>query len=113
MPTTPWGRPRASITDLHPMCHTSAMQVTYQESAQHVETDEVDDGKVAAACVLLPGVVIRLRVTQLSREAGQHDLLPGLARSTPYVDQGKKAGVELGVYKVHTVGEKIPNESNL
>lgn len=63
-----------------------AILITYQKCAEHVKTDEIDNGKVAPAGVLLPGVVIGLGVTELSREAGQHDFLPGLPRRTPFLD---------------------------
>ena len=42
----------------------------YQEGAEHVERDEVDDGESAAASHLFPGVVVGLRVTQFARHAG-------------------------------------------
>jgi hypothetical protein len=56
----------------------------YQKCTEHVKADEIDNGKVAPTCVLFSRVVIRLRVTQLPWEAGQHDLLPGLACRTPF-----------------------------
>lgn len=55
----------------------------YQESAEHVEADEVDDGEAAAAGSLLAGVVIRLGIAQLPGQTGQHDLLPGFPSGTP------------------------------
>lgn len=54
----------------------------YQEGAEHVETDEVDYSKVAAAGFLLSRVVVGLWVAQLPRQTGQHDLLPRLPCST-------------------------------
>ena len=59
----------------------------YQESTEHVEADEVDNGKTAAARSLLSGVVVGLWVTQLPRQTGQHDLLPGLTCRTPDTEQ--------------------------
>lgn len=61
----------------------SEMSEAYQECTEHVEADEVDDGKAAAAGSLLSGVVVRLGVTQFPRQAGQHNLLPRLACGTP------------------------------
>jgi len=55
----------------------------HQEGTEHVEADEVDDGEAAATALLLPEVVVRVRVTLLAGQAGQHNLLPGLARRTP------------------------------
>lgn len=36
---------------------------SYQESAEHVKADEVENGEAAAAGSLLAGVVVRLRIT--------------------------------------------------
>lgn len=63
--------------------------ITYQKRAEHVETDEINNGEVAPTRVLLPGVVVRLGVAELPRKAGQHDLLPGFARGTPCLDEEK------------------------
>lgn len=49
----------------------------YQEGAEHVESDEVYDGKVASTGHLFTGIIVRFRVTQFSWHARQHDLLPG------------------------------------
>lgn len=57
--------------------------MSYQKSAQHEEADKVNNGKVAATAKLLPWLKVRLWVTALSWETGQHDLLPRLTRSTP------------------------------
>lgn len=54
----------------------------YQEGAEHVEGNEIDDGEAAATCHLLSGVVVGLRVAQFSRHTGQHDLLPCLPSGT-------------------------------
>lgn len=54
----------------------------YQKSTEHVEADEVNDSKAAAAGPLLAGVVVRLRITQFPGQTGQHDLLPGLTCGT-------------------------------
>lgn len=59
----------------------------YQKSTEHVEADEVDNGKATAAGSLLSGVVVRLWITQLPRQTGQHDVLPGLTCSTPDIEQ--------------------------
>lgn len=59
----------------------------YQKSTEHVEADEVDDGEAAAAGSFLSGVVVGLRITQLSWQTGQHDLLPGLTGGTPNIQQ--------------------------
>ena len=55
----------------------------YQEGAEHVETDEVDDGKATATRLLPTGVVVGVRVTQLPWQARQHDVLPRFSRGTP------------------------------
>lgn len=34
--------------------------VMYQEGAEHIETDEVDDCKATAACLLPARVIVRL-----------------------------------------------------
>lgn len=60
----------------------------YQESAEHVEADEVDNGEAAAAGSLLSGVVVRLWIAQLPWQTGQHDLLPGFTCGTPDVHTG-------------------------
>lgn len=73
----------------------AATPIIYQKGAEHVKTDEVNNGEVAPTRVLLPGVVIRLGVTQLPGEAGQHDLLPGLPRCTPFQIK-KRKGVSGG-----------------
>lgn len=54
-----------------------------QESTQHEEADEVNDGDVAAAAELLSWFVVRLGVAAFTWKTGQHDLLPRLACSTP------------------------------
>lgn len=59
------------------------MSEDYQESTEHVEADEVDNGEAAAAGSLLSLVVFRLWITQFPRQTGQHDLLPGLSCGTP------------------------------
>lgn len=61
---------------------TFKMFFAYQEGAEHVESDKINDGKSAAARHLLPGVVVWLRVTQFPWHAGQHDLLPRLSSGT-------------------------------
>ena len=55
----------------------------YQEGAEHVKGDEVDDGESAAAGHLFPGLVVRLRVAQFPLRAGEHDLLPRFTSGTP------------------------------
>lgn len=62
---------------------TEAPEAAYQEGAEHVKADEIDDGEVAPASVFLSGVVIWVRVTQFPWEAGKHDLLPGFPCGTP------------------------------
>ena len=47
-----------------------AILITYQKCAEHIKTDEINDGEVAPTCVFLPGVVIRVGVALLPREAG-------------------------------------------
>jgi hypothetical protein len=69
-----------SLCKSHP---GQSLQTSHQEGAEHVETDEVVVGEVGAACMLLPGCVVRLRVTQLPIAAGQQDLLPGFPCGTP------------------------------
>lgn len=64
------------------------MAEAYQESTEHVEADEVDNGKATATGPLLSRVVIWLWIAQLAWHAGQHDLLPGLACSTPNSERG-------------------------
>lgn len=59
------------------------MSGTHQEGTQHEEADEIDNSKVATTSEFLPRFIIRLRVTALARQAGQHDLLPGFPRGTP------------------------------
>lgn len=88
-----WG----NITGLNSKHYTNicsfrggALLITYQKRAEHVKTDEIHDGEVAPTGVLLPRVVIRLGVTELPREAGQHDLLPGLTCRTPFLEEAKK-----------------------
>lgn len=54
----------------------------YQESAEHVERDEIDYREATSTRHLLSWVVVRLRVTQLSWHTGQHDLLPCLPSGT-------------------------------
>lgn len=54
----------------------------YQEGAEHVERDKINDGKSAATRHLLPGVVVWLGVAQFAWHAGQHDLLPRLSSGT-------------------------------
>lgn len=53
-----------------------------QESTQHEEADEIDDGEVAATAELFPWFVVRLWVAAFTWKTGQHDLLPRLACST-------------------------------
>ena len=55
----------------------------YQKGAEHVEGDEVNYCKSTATRHLVPGVIVRLRVTQFPRHTGQHDLLPRLSSGTP------------------------------
>lgn len=56
---------------------------THQEGAEHVEADEVEDGEAAAAGVVIHDAVnLRIRVTHLVGETGQHNLLPGFTRRT-------------------------------
>ncbi len=64
----------------------SELSEGYQESTEHVEADEVDNGEAAAARSLLSGVVVWLRITQLPWQTGQHDLLPGLTCGTPNIE---------------------------
>lgn len=59
----------------------------YQESTEHVEANEVDNGEAAAAGSLLSRVVVGLWIAQLPRQTGQHDLLPGLACGTSNTEQ--------------------------
>lgn len=66
----------------------AATPIIYQKGAEHVKTDEVNNGEVAPTRVLLPGVVIRLGVTQLPGEAG-------LPRCTPF-QITKRKGVSGG-----------------
>ena len=65
------------------MCARGACR-PYQEGAEHVEADEVDDGE-AAATALLP----RLRVTIFARHTGQHYLLPCFTCRTPGEEKGQ------------------------
>lgn len=51
---------------------------TYQKGAKEDEGDEVKVGEVTPT---LTG--IRVLVTGLAAETGQHDLMPGLPRGTP------------------------------
>ena len=55
----------------------------YQECTQHVEAHKVDYGKASSTGVLLPGQEVRLGVTLLPVQAGQHHFLPRLPCSTP------------------------------
>lgn len=68
----------------------------YQESTKHVEGDEVDDGEAAAAGSLLSRVVVRLGITQLSRQTGQHDLLPRLTCSTSDIGNSQHVTAAVG-----------------
>lgn len=65
----------------------SEISEDYQESTEHVEADEVDNGEAAATGSLLSGVVVWLWITQLPWQTGQHDLLPGLTCGTPNIEQ--------------------------
>ena len=58
--------------------------IVYQEGAEHVESDEVDDCKSTATRHLLPGAVVGLWVAQFPGYTGQHDLLPRLSGGTPW-----------------------------
>lgn len=66
----------------------AATPIIYQKGAEHVKTDEVNNGEVAPARVLLPGAVIGVGVTQLPGEAG-------LPRCTPF-QITKRKGVSGG-----------------
>lgn len=61
----------------------------YQEGTEHVETDEVKDGKAAATGRFPFRAVagLRLRGTLLPWHAGQHDVLPCLPCGTPRGEQ--------------------------
>lgn len=59
----------------------------YQESTEHVEANEVDNGEATAAGSLLSRVVVGLWITQLPRQTSQHDLLPGLTCGTSNTEQ--------------------------
>ena len=68
------------------MCVHVELADFYQEGAEHVEADEVDDGEAAATVLpLLP----RLRVTRFTRHTGQHYLLPRLTCRTPGEEKGQ------------------------
>lgn len=56
---------------------------SHQESTQHEEADEVNDGEVASAAELLSWFVVRLRIAAFPWKAGQHDLLPRFTCGTP------------------------------
>lgn len=90
----PWSE--FQVLHQHLLIPRGALLLTYQKRTEHVKADEVHDGEVAPTRVLLPGVVIRLGVTELPREAGQHDLLPGLAGRTPFLERAKE-GLLVGV----------------
>lgn len=77
------------------------MCAEYQESTEHVEADEVDNSKAAATGPLLSGVVVWLGITQLAWHAGQHDLLPRLACSTPNIKQ-EITSIQLRLYISNT-----------
>jgi hypothetical protein len=59
--------------------------LAYQEGTEHVETDEVEDGKAAATGSLSFRAVVLLGLwgTLLAWHASQHDVLPGLTCGTP------------------------------
>lgn len=66
----------------------------YQESAEHVKADKVENGEAAAAGSLLAGVVVWLQIAKFSWQAGQHDLLPGLSCGAPITAWRKTSASE-------------------
>ena len=77
--------------DVHVCVCVSMCVCVYQEGAEHVEADEVDDGEAAPAGELLSWVVVGLGVAQLPAHARQHDVLPRLPRRTPVTTETHNA----------------------